>query len=122
MDRLGFRVGEHTLSLFRGLQWNTPAAFIARVLCGLASLGVARWLGPAGYGEANLALAATLWIQVPLFLGIPTALMHYIPQTPPADRPRLAATGLLLVGLTSVLTLTVGFSFQSYWAHIQGIS
>ncbi len=122
ISRLGFPVGERTRTLFYGLQWNAPAAAVSRVLCGLATLFVARYLGPAGFGKANLALAATLWIQVPLFCGLTTAIMHYVPRALPKERDPWAATGLCLLAVSSSLTLCVGFFFRTFWARVHGVS
>src|SRR5205085_721175 len=97
-------------------------ALISRILCGLATLFAARWMGPTGFGEANLALAATFWIQVPLFLGIPTALMHYVPQAATDEREPWAATGLGLLLAFSFVTILVGLLFESFWARLQGVS
>ena len=122
MNRFGFRVGPHTLALFHGLRWNTPAAFIARILCGLASLGVARWLGPAGYGQANLALASTFWIQIPLFIGIPTAVMHYVPQAKGNERDQYAASGIFLLAIAGAATFLIAYAALPFWADLQGIT
>ena len=70
---VGTGMGDRTKAVLRGVAWIAPAALIARVVTGVATLLSARWLGPEAWGHASLALAASLWIQVPLFLGLPAA-------------------------------------------------
>src|SRR5215467_7601628 len=76
----GTGVGSRTQSFLHGLQRTVPATLFSRVVCGLATLLAARRLGPAAYGEASLVLAATTVIQIPLLMGLSTAVTHYIPK------------------------------------------
>jgi O-antigen/teichoic acid export membrane protein len=122
MEEMGFPIGERTRALLQGLRWNAMAAAISRVLCGIATLSTARWLGPAAFGEANLALASTAWIQVPFLFGLPTALMHYVPQAPEQERDTWAAAGVTLMLATGLMTLGLGFAFTPFWARLQGIT
>jgi O-antigen/teichoic acid export membrane protein len=120
MQRLRFGIGERTWTFFHGLSSNALASSISRVLCGLATLMATRWLGPTRFGEANLALAIALWIQVP-FMGIPLALMHHVPRATPEERDAWAATGVsLLLGLAGV-TLVIGYHSRVYFSNLAGI-
>jgi len=119
---LGTGVGQRTRALFLGLQWTLPAALSSRLLCGVATLFAARVMGPAGYGEASLALAASLWIQVPLFLGIPTATMHYVPKAPENEKSAWIHAAMALLAIFGILTLGGGYLFAPTWAHLQGIT
>lgn len=114
-------VGERTASVLGGLAWNLPAAAVSRVLGGVAALIAARTLGPEAFGEANLALAASLWLQIPLFLGLPAALMQEIPRRNGPDRQHWEATALALLALSAAGTLAAGFAFRDLLAHLHGI-
>jgi len=118
----GAGVGERTRDFWRGMRWTMPAAVAGRLVMGVASVLVARFLGPEEFGAANLALAATLWVQVPLFLGIPTALLHYAPAAGHEKREPWLATGFLLLCLTALTTLAVGFLGRYFWAGLQGLT
>lgn len=118
---MGTGVGERTESALGGLWLTVPVALISRMACGLTTLLAARWLGPTQFGEANVALATTLWIQIPLLLGLPTALMHYIPQMTETEKPLWISDGFKLSLVCGVLTLTIGWMFRSVWAHLQGV-
>ena len=67
---VGTGVGERTHALLSGLGWVISGAMLARVFTGIATFLAARSLGPDAWGRANLALNATLWLQIPLFLGL----------------------------------------------------
>jgi O-antigen/teichoic acid export membrane protein len=99
-----------------------PAAFLSRLLSGLATLFTARELGPAGFGQASVILATTLWIQVPLFLGLPTALMRFIPVAKPVERESWLATGLSLLAFSGGGTLIIGFTGSRFFASLQGVT
>jgi O-antigen/teichoic acid export membrane protein len=115
-------VGERTGALLRGLGSTAPIAFFSRILSGLATLFAARWMGPHAYGEANLALAISLWIQIPLLAGLPTALMHYIPQTSQPIKKGALGLGLGLLFISSLLTLLLALTFQETGAQLTGVS
>lgn len=106
---LGTGIGERTQTFVTGMSWVGSAAILSRIFSGTATILVARWMGPANFGEASVALAAALWIQIPLFVGIPTALMHYIPQKSISERPEWSATGFEVSCLFALATLTVGY-------------
>lgn len=119
---LGSGIGERTAAMLQGLSWNFPAAGATRVLSGLTTVLAARWMGPASFGQANLALAATLWIQVPLFFGLTTAVMHFVPKRDAEGRSGLAADGLALLSFCCAATLGLGWLFRDFWAGLQGLS
>src|SRR6266700_112965 len=121
MNACGFYLGERTQSFLRGVRWMFPAAILTRLLTGLASIAVARLLGPSNFGLINLALAAALWIQVPLFLGMPTSLMHYIPSTDLDKKDLWTSMGLVLMLLCVGFTLLVGARWANTWAALQAI-
>lgn len=122
MNRLGIEVGERTWNLFRGVRWNAFGAAASKVFCGLATLFATRWLGPESYGEANLILATTFWIQVPIFIGIPTALMHYVPRATKEERESWVATALTLLFVSTTLTLVIAMGFKGRAATWTGVS
>lgn len=119
---LGTGMGERTTSVLRGIAWVAPAAMIARLLTGVATLLTARWLEPEAWGHANLALAASLWLQVPLLLGVTSALMHAIPRADAAERVAWARTGALLLLITATVTLAAGWIFRAPLAALNGAS
>jgi hypothetical protein len=43
--------------------------------------------GAAEFGLASLGMAATLWIQIPMLLGVTTALQHFLPRAPADEKP-----------------------------------
>src|SRR4051794_25367544 len=96
---LGTGMGARTRTVLRGLQWTMPAAFVSRLFAGVATLLTARYLGPAEFGRASLVLATTFWIQVPLFLGLPTALMRFVPVAESKEREKWITTGLSLLAI-----------------------
>jgi O-antigen/teichoic acid export membrane protein len=114
-------IGERTKSLLRGLSWTMPSAMFSRVACGLTTVLAARTMGPAEFGLSSLALATTLWVQVPLFLGIPTAIMHFVPRVTPDEKPLWIFQGMRLVFLCGGLTLLVAFSFSPSWSSMLGV-
>lgn len=118
---VGTGMGDRTKIVLRGIAWVAPAAMIARVLTGVVTLLTARWLGPEDWGRASLSLAASLWIQVPLFLGIPAALMNAIPRAGESERLAWARTGALMLGVTGMLTLAAGFALRDPLAGLAGM-
>ena len=118
---VGTGMGDRTKVVLRGIAWVMPAALIARVTTGVTTLLTARWLGPEAWGHAGLALAASLWIQVPLFLGIPAALMNAIPRAEESDRLAWARTGALLLAISGSLTLVGGFLLREPLAAWAGM-
>lgn len=119
---LGTGVGERTRSLLHGMSWTIPAAFVSRLLAGLATIFAARWIGPAEYGKANLALAITAWMQVPLFLGIPTAILHFAPQSERNEKWAWLHDGMMLLWLIGGFTLITGYVFRNAWSSWAGVS
>jgi len=117
-----FEIGDRSWDFLRGLQWIALSAFVTRLLTGTATVLVARWMGPAGFGEVNLALAVTFWIQVPLFSGIPTSLMHYLPGKSFEERGIWEATGLWLLCATICVTLALSYVFRNVWSHLVGVN
>lgn len=61
-------------SLLRGLGWIGALFGMAKVSTLLTQIAAGRWLGPAEYGHANLALAAVAYLQIVPMLGFPTAI------------------------------------------------
>ena len=111
-------IGERTQSLLRGLNWVMPATLASRIFAGLTTIFVGRWLGAARFGDANVSLALTLWIQLPMMLGLLTALMHYLPRAAQSDRPAWITTGVGLVLVFGGMTLCISLGFKSFWARL----
>jgi O-antigen/teichoic acid export membrane protein len=118
---VGSGIGERTQTFFRGLAWNAPAAIVSRVLAGVTTLLSARFLGPEQFGSASLALAATLWIQIPLFLGMQTAIVHYAPRADPRERESWLRTGLVLLLCSGSATLGGGLALSGPCSRLLGI-
>jgi O-antigen/teichoic acid export membrane protein len=119
---LGSGMGERTQTFAHGLSWVGSAAVLSRLLSGTATMLVARWIGPGHFGEASVALAASFWIQIPLFAGLPTALMHYIPQKNISERGTWSATGLEVSSFFAIATLVVCYLGRGFFSHNLGIS
>jgi len=115
-------MGTRTRTLLRGLQWTMPAAVVSRLFAGFATLLTARHLGPSEFGRASLVLATTFWIQVPLFLGLPTALMRFVPVAKNEDREKWVTAGLSLLAICGALTLAFGLGFADFWARLHGVT
>ena len=77
---------------------------------------------PPGMEKPVSPLRPRSGFKSPLFLGIPKALMYFVPQAERQERDAYAASGGILLGLIGVATLFLGIFFQSFWSHIQGIS
>jgi O-antigen/teichoic acid export membrane protein len=114
-------LGERTATFYKGVQYSLLAAVLTRFICGLTTMITARYIGPKEFGEANLSLAAVLWIQVPLFLGLPLAFVHFISKNP-EEKNEWMAEGLGLLTVLMMVTLGAGFIFRSFWAQLLGIS
>ena len=108
----GTGIGERTRLFLHGAAWTVVGAVLARALSGGATLWAARCMGPSKFGEASLALAASLWLQIPMLAGIPTALLHYLPPLGLDERRRWAAVGLGIMLACSTLTLALAILFQ----------
>ena len=119
---IGTGIGERTRTFLKGLQWTLPAALLCRLFAGLATLITARHLGPPEFGQASLVLATTFWIQVPLFLGLPAALMRFVPIAGPDEREEWVSTGVFLLALSGAVTLGLGAGFAGFWARLQGVT
>ena len=115
-------MGERTESFLGGLRWMVPATMTTRLISGCTTMLATRWMGPQAFGEANLSLAASFWVQIPLLLGIPTALMHYGPQAHGKQKGAWILSGLGLLFLAGGITLAVGYAFDGFWGGLQGIS
>ena len=118
---LGTGMGDRTAGVLQGLAWMAPAALAGRVLTGVATLLTARWLGSESWGRVNLALAASLWVQVPLLFGLPFAMMQAIPRREGAEREAWARTGGALLCITGGLTLAAGLVFRGPLAAANGV-
>ncbi len=116
-----YGIGERTATFFHGFHWSIAAAVISKGVAGFTTLMAARWLGPKEFGEANLSLAATLWIQIPIFLGVHTAIMHYVSKAPPEDKPYWISQGIKLMTGIAFLTCGAGYLFRAWWASLLGI-
>lgn len=119
---VGTGIGERTRTFLRGLQWTLSAAVISRLFAGVATVFTARQLGPSEFGRASLVLATTFWIQIPLFLGMPSALMRFIPVAKPSEREAWVSTGLSLLALSGALTLGLGLGLTNFGAGLLGVS
>lgn len=103
----GAGIGDRTRVFLHGAAWTMIGAVLARGLAGGATLLAARCMGPEKFGEASLALAASLWIQVPMLIGIPTAMIHYLPSLTPEKRSEWASMGLSMMTVASLLSLLI---------------
>src|SRR5579862_552574 len=63
--------GKNTEALFRGLLALGPSFVLARAFTGVGQLIAGRLLGPQEFGEANLVIAASGVMMIPLFGFIP---------------------------------------------------
>ncbi len=114
--------GERTKAMLHGLNWVISSAIISRILCGLATMFSARWMGPALFGEANLALASTYYVQIPLFFGLHSAMMHFVPQQRNSEKIHWLADGMRLTTAFAFLTLTCAFLGRGVFARWHGVS
>src|SRR5689334_1893917 len=119
---IGSGVGERTRAFLKGLRWTIPAAVMSRFFAGVATMFTARYLGPSEFGQASLVLATTLWVQVPLFLGLPAALMRFIPVSEPKEREAWVGTSLSLLALSGGATLAAGVIWGGFWASLLGVT
>jgi len=115
-------IGERTQKTVIGLNWIGLSAIVSTLVCGMTTLLAARWMGPAQYGRANLALVSTYYIQIFFFLGMTTAVTHYVPQRETAERKSWTIDGLRLNSLFAIFTLIVGWIFRRSWAALFGVS
>jgi O-antigen/teichoic acid export membrane protein len=118
----GTGIGERTRLFLHGAAWTLLGGVLAKVLSGSATLLAQRCMGPVAFGEASLALAAGLWIQVPMLAGIPTALMHYLPPIGSQDRLRWSSIGLGMLFVFSTATLLLAVCFQNLLSGWLGIA
>ncbi len=115
---VGTGIGERTRVALHGIAWVGSTAMVARVLTGVTSLLTARAVGPDAWGLASLALAASLWLQIPLLAGLPTAIFNTVPRVEAALRSSWARTGSLLLFATGALTLAAGVLLREPLARL----
>src|SRR5437879_7821032 len=119
---LRFPIGDRTRAFIDGISNTFPSVLIAQVLSGITTLYVTRKLGPIEFGRANLSLASTLWIQIPLIAGLPPAMIHYIPQiTEEKRRSQFINMALLLSLGLAIVTLGSSYALHGLWAHCLGL-
>lgn len=86
---------ERLPAFLSGLGWIGILYGFAKVSIFLTQMFAGRWLGPAEYGRANLALAAAAYLQIVPMLGFPTAMGKYLAsETEEAARGRFVSTAL----------------------------
>jgi O-antigen/teichoic acid export membrane protein len=115
-------MGERTRSFLKGLSWLMRATLISKILSGSTTLYVMLRLGASAFGDASVSLALTQWIQLPMYMGLLTALMHYLPQSSDRDKSMWITTCLDLTVLFTLVTVGVGLATRSYWARIWDVS
>jgi O-antigen/teichoic acid export membrane protein len=115
-------IGHRSSAFLRGLHYALSSTVVTRIVSGVATLLAARLMGPSEFGKANVALAAALYIQVPLFLGLPTALMHYTPQAPEREKPHWISEGLRLSVAVGLVTLVVAYGTAGWWTSDKGLT
>lgn len=115
-------VGERTHTFIRGFSWSLGAAFVSRFITGLTTLASARWMGPKEFGEANLSLASSLWIQIPLYLGLPTAIVHFVSKSQGNERKGWISETFWLSAFLLAATAAMGFLFKPFSSAKLGIS
>lgn len=115
-------MGERTATFLSGLSWSMAAAIFSRLVTGLTTLYLARTMGPSEFGEANLSLAASLWVQIPLFFGLPTALVFFLSRSPKEEKNAWINNGLLLMLVCLAFTLLISLLFRGTFAHVLGLS
>lgn len=118
---VGTGIGDRTHAVLAGTGWVVGSALAARVVTGITTLLAMRWLGPEQLGRANLALAATFWLQVPLFMGLPAAILNTVPKADPAQRASWVRTGNLLLASSAALTVLLALLLRSPLASLFGI-
>ncbi len=111
-------MGDRTRSLLQGLDWVVSASLISRLLVGGTTLVIARKLGAAAFGEANVSLALALWIQIPMLISLQTAVVHYLPQSSMDEKSSWISTALGLQLVFMVLTLSIGWFARETWCAL----
>lgn len=96
--------------LLSGLTWIGLLYGAAKAATLATQFLAGRWLGPAEYGVANLAVAAATYLQIVPMLGFPTATAKLLAEeTEEVRQDRLASTALitfavwLLIGVPSLI-------------------
>lgn len=114
--------GELTELFLNSLKWSLSSAVFSKIISGVTTILAARYLGPKEFGEANLSLASTYWIQIPLYFGITAAIAHYVPQAEEKEKETWISDGYKLFFFYGLFTFVTAFVFRSYWAKLLGIS
>lgn len=93
---VGRNSGAHTKATLKGLAWIGFLYGLAKFLTLAAQMLAGRWLGPYEYGRANLAVAASAYLQILPMLGFPTALGKLLAaETNERRHARFVSTALL---------------------------
>ena len=119
---LALPVGPRTERWLKGFAWIFSSTFLIRLLSGGSTLAAARLMGPAHFGEANLALASALWIQIPLLLGFPLAIQHYTPAKLPEEQAAWLRDGSWMMCATGIVTLLLCMLLSSWLSARLGVS
>ncbi|MDE2511384.1 MAG: oligosaccharide flippase family protein, partial [Elusimicrobia bacterium] len=97
---------ERLPAFLSGLGWIGILYGFAKVSIFLTQMIAGRWLGPAEYGRANLALAAAAYLQIIPMLGFPTAMGKYLAsETEEEARGRFVSTALAAFAVWMLLCL-----------------
>jgi len=90
--------------------------FITQILMG-------RFLGPEGYGKYGLVQSLSLFLYIPMSLGIGTAMVKYNAEEDDIKRQTaIISTSLLICAVLSVVSFFVLFVFSAQISKIFGVT
>ncbi len=109
-------------TLLRGLGWISILYGAAKAATLLTQVAAGRWLGPAEFGRANLALAAAAYLQIATVLGFPVAIAKFLSAETEEDaRARLVGTALSLFALWSMFCLPLLWAARGAIERVLGL-
>lgn len=96
------------------------AAALASVL---ATIVLARWLGPEGFGSYALAFSIAALLTFPVLQGLPTLVVREVAAAPAGDRPRVAGHLLAFSNRLVVVVAIVlaGAILAGAWLGVGGL-
>jgi len=97
--------------------WLAAANLVQLVLGLTQSIVLARWLGPAGWGELGWILSAVMVADAVAQAGLPNLVVREVAARPREDG-RIAGTALVLRGLLATVSALVLWPVAGPWAGL----
>lgn len=115
-------MGEITKNFVKNISYTTLGSIGYTFFLFFVNIAAVRVLGPEEYGKYILILSVMGFLEIPMFLGLSSSLMKYLPEADD-EKNKLAviATSFWIIFISTVISTLSFLLFKNFFASLFGL-